>query len=58
MNKKQLLGWNATAAYALLQITNWCFFAIILSFSSNVLHERGFTDGQFSVFLGTATACM
>ena len=48
--------WNATASYAMLQIMNWSFYAVILAFSSNVLHDRGFTDGQISIFLGIATA--
>ena len=56
MNQNQLHKWNATAAYAMLQIANWSFYAVILAFSSNVLRDRGFTDGQISIFLGIATA--
>ena len=55
MNTGTLRKWNATAAYAMLQIMNWSFYAVILAFSSNVLRDRGFTDGQISIFLGIAT---
>lgn len=56
MKRRQLNPVNATAAYALLQVMNWSFYAVILSFSSNVLRERGFSDGNISIFLGIATA--
>lgn len=46
---------HATAAYAVLQITNWSFFAAVLAFSSNVLYSLNFSDGQISIFLGIAT---
>ena len=47
---------HATAAYALLQITCWGFFAINMGFSSNVLYGHGFTGGQVSILLGLCTA--
>ena len=56
MNVKMLDKRSATASYAFLQIMNWSLFAVILGFSSNLLHNRGFTDGQISIFLGVTTA--
>ena len=47
---------HATAAYALLQITCWGFYAINMGFSSNVLYGHGFTGGQVSILLGLCTA--
>ena len=47
---------NATAAYSLLQIVCWGFYAITLCFSSNVLYDYGFSDSRISVFLGICTA--
>ena len=45
---------SATLPYALLQITTWSFYAILLSFSGNVLRDFGFTDSHISLFLGIA----
>lgn len=56
MKYGSLNKYHATASYAVLQVANWSFYAVILGFSSNVLHDLGFTDGQISVFLGIATA--
>lgn len=48
--------YNATAAYTMLQIATWGFYAVILSFSSNVLYDFGFLDSQISILLGISTA--
>ncbi len=47
---------TATASYALLQASMWGFYAILLGYSSNFLYRYGFTDGQISLLLGSATA--
>lgn len=51
-----LYKWNATAAYILLQAAAWSFYAVILSFSSNVLRGFGFSDSQISLLLGVSAA--
>ena len=56
MKHSRLNKWNATAAYALLQIVCWGFYAVTLCFSSNVLYGFGFTDSQISMLLGICTA--
>lgn len=56
MEQKRLNKWNATAAYTLLQVMTWGFYAVILSFSGNVLYDFGFTDSQISLLLGISTA--
>ena len=56
MHNDTLRKWNATASYALLQSATWGFYAIILSFSSNVLYDFGLTDSQISLFLSISTA--
>lgn len=56
MKQKQLNRWNATAAYSMLQIVCWGFYAITLCFSSNVLYGYGFRDDQISILLGICTA--
>ena len=56
MREKKIRPWEATAAYAMLQIMCWGFYAVTLCFSSNVLYEFGFHDGQISVILGVCTA--
>ena len=56
MKKLSFRGLNATGAYILLQATAWSFYAIILSFSSNVLRDFGFSDSQISLVLGLSTA--
>ncbi len=56
MKNKQLNRWNATAAYAMLQIVCWGFYAITLCFSSNVLYGYGFSDSHISILLGISTA--
>lgn len=43
---------SATLPYALLQITTWSFYAILLSFSGNVLRDFDFSDSRISLFLG------
>ncbi len=55
MKRDNLRKWNATAAYALLQAATWSFYAVILSFSSNVLRDFGFRDSQISLLLGVST---
>lgn len=55
MREKKMRPWEATAAYALLQIMCWGFYAVTLCFSSNVLYGLGFHDGQISVLLGVCT---
>ena len=47
---------SATAAYSILQIVCWGFFAVTLVFASNVLYDYGFRDSQISIFLGICTA--
>lgn len=51
-----LYKWNATAAYILLQAAAWSFYAVILSFSSNVLRGFGFSDSRISILLGVSAA--
>lgn len=51
-----LYKWNATAAYILLQAAAWSFYAVILSFSSNVLRSLGFSDSRISLLLGVSAA--
>lgn len=51
-----LYKWNATAAYILLQAAAWSFYAVILSFSSNVLRGFGFSDSRISLLLGVSAA--
>lgn len=51
-----LYNWNATAAYILLQAAAWSFYAVILSFSSNVLRGFGFSDSRISLLLGVSAA--
>lgn len=55
MKKHSLRGVNATSAYILLQATAWSFYAIIMSFSSNVLRDFGFSDSRISLVLGLST---
>lgn len=55
MKKRTGRALHATAAYCVLQIINWSFYASVLAFSSNVLYSLGFSDGQISIFLGIAT---
>lgn len=55
MQKRKIHTVNATAAYALLQIVCWGFFAVTLCFSSNVLYGFGFTDSRISILLGICT---
>ena len=55
MKKHILRGVNATSAYILLQATAWSFYAIIMSFSSNVLRDFGFSDSRISLVLGLST---
>lgn len=57
MKQTRLRKWNATAAYTLQQIATWSFHAVIITFSSNVLRDYGFTDSRISALLGIATAC-
>ena len=47
--------WNATISYTLLQIATWGFYAVMLSYSSNVLYGFDFTDSQISLVLGAST---
>ena len=56
MKTSNLCKWNATAAYILLQAAAWSFYAVILSFSSNVLRGFGFSDSQISILLGVSAA--
>lgn len=49
-------AWAVTLPYIFLQITNWSFYAVVLSFSGNVLTVFDFTDGQISLFLGITAA--
>lgn len=56
LKQSRLNKWNATAAYALLQIVCWGFYAVTLCFSSNVLYGFGFSDSQISILLGICTA--
>lgn len=56
MKQERRRWFNATAAYALLHIVCWGFYAVTMGFSSNVLHGFGFTDSKISVFLGICTA--
>lgn len=55
MKNERLNRWNATAAYALLHIMCWGFYAVTLCFSSNVLYGYGFSDSQISMLLGVCT---
>lgn len=56
MEYQRIKKWNTTAAYALMHIATWGFFAVLLSFSSNVLYEFGFSDSQISILLGISAA--
>ncbi len=56
LENNRLKKWNATAAYAMLQIVCWGFYAVTLCFSSNVLYGFGFSDSQISLLLGVSTA--
>ncbi len=56
MKHRKITTWNTTVAYALMQISTWGFYAVLLSFSSNVLYEFGFTDSKISVLLGISAA--
>ena len=47
--------WSATFSYTLLQIATWGFYAVMLSYSSNVLYGFDFTDSQISLVLGAST---
>lgn len=53
---KQRRFLSATAAYSLLQVVCWGFFAVTLVFASNVLYDYGFRDSHISIFLGICTA--
>lgn len=44
-----------TFYYALLQISTWSFYAILMSFSGNVLRHFGFDDSHISLLLGIAS---
>ena len=44
-----------TFYYALLQISTWSFYAILMSFSGNVLRSFGFDDSHISLLLGIAS---
>ena len=55
MKNPRLHTAHATAAYAVLQGSTWGFFAVVLVFSSNVLHDFGFSDSHVSLLLGIAT---
>ena len=48
--------WSATTSYALVQVTLWGFYAIIVGYSSSFMYRHGFTDGQISILLGITTA--
>ena len=54
MKQKRFL--SASAAYSLLQVVCWGFFAVTLVFASNVLYDYGFRDSHISIFLGICTA--
>lgn len=56
MEHQRIKKWNTTAAYALMQIATWGFYAVLLSFSSNVLYEFGFSDSHISILLGISAA--
>lgn len=45
----------STASYSLVQGATWGIYAVLLSFSSNVLYDFGFSDGQISLMLGFCT---
>lgn len=45
----------ATASYSLVQAATWGIYAVLFSFSSNVLYDHGFSDGQISLMLGLCT---
>ena len=47
--------WSCTVSYTLVQIVTWGFYAVIMSFSSNVLYAFHFTDSQISLVLGIST---
>ena len=46
---------NATASYALLQVSLWGFYAIVVGYSSSFLYSCGFRDGAIGIVLGVAT---
>lgn len=46
---------SATFFYALLQISTWSFYAILMSFSGNVLRHFGFDDSHISLLMGMAS---
>ncbi len=56
LKQKSLNRWNATAAYAMLQIGCWGMYAIVLTFASNVLYAYGFSDSRISLLLGICAA--
>ena len=47
--------WSSTISYTLLQVATWGFYAVMLSYSSNVLYGFDFTDSQISLVLGAST---
>ena len=47
--------WNCTIAYTVLQIATWGFYAVMITYSSNVLYSFGFTDSQIGLALGAST---
>lgn len=51
---------HTTAAYTLLQMATWGFFAVPMGFASNFLRAHGFQDGEISLLLGlaTGTSCL
>lgn len=52
--RPELHSWAVTLPYIFLQLTTWSFYAVILSFSGNVLTGFGFSDSRISLFLGIA----
>lgn len=48
--------WNATASFALIQISTSGFYAGVLGYTSNFLRHHEFQDAQISLLLGLATA--
>ena len=54
MDKRRKI--KATAAYSLVQIGTWAYYAVILSFAGNYLKEHGFTDSGVGLLLGAAAA--
>lgn len=47
---------RATAPYALLQAMTWGIYAVLLTYSSNFLINRGFNGNGISLILGVSTA--